>query len=285
MTKYLYATLVALVSSIAMAGTFVVPPNATVTGNSDGTVTWTGVALSTVVHYRNVDSPPVEEHVSGNSGSIKLVDVAGYGGRLQLRDPNGNYAWLTPEGVRFNLVGMHLECSNPNGCALEIDGTGPKSAPAAYTYPGGVYAGQAPTQVVVSTNQSVGVNTTQMAVAPVGGAVVTPVAMVPPPTVVGASQLASAGGKYKLVPMSEAEKAGMKKPTAKAKAPAVAKAAPAKKDCGGLPQSVAGQLVQKPCEPIYLGVPTPQVIAPAAAAPTAPPAAATAPAVPAAKKG
>lgn len=254
MTKYLTATLVALVASLqAFAGTFVVPPTATLTGSSDGTVTWSGVSLGSVVHFRDVNAPPVEHKVSGSSGSIKLQDVAANGGRLQVRDSNGNWAWLTPNGARFNLVGIHLDCSHHDGCALEMNGTGPKSAPVA-NYPGGVYQGYAPTQL--ST-----------------GAVVTPVTMVPSPTVVGSSQSA---GKYKLVPVD-----GYKPITGKkhvAKKPAVAKAAPAK-DCGGLPKSVDGQLVQKPCEPIYLGVPTPQVVAPAAAPP-----AAAAPAAPAAKK-
>ncbi len=299
MTKYLTATLVALVSSAVFAGAqnFVVPPTATITGSPDGTVTWTGVALSTVVHYRNVDSPPVEERVSGKSGSVKLVDVAGYGGRLQLRDPNGNYAWLTPEGVRFNLVGMHLECGNRNGCALEINGTEPKSAPAAYTYPGGVYAGQAPTQQVMSTNQVVGVNTTQMAVVPTG-AVATPVTMVPSPVMVAGTQSANyqrIGDR--LVPIAaetrtwdpakeaaakkkaeEAKKAGMKSGN---KTPAVAKAeqcVPGKKFTMNGKEYLCAVLATEPVTP---------PVAPTAAAPAAAPPAATAPApvAPAAKKG
>ncbi len=262
MTKYLTATLVALaVSASAFAGTFVVPPNATITGSPDGTVSWSGVKLGSIVHYRDTNATPPETSVGGaSSGSIQLKEIASYGGRLQLRDSNGNYAWLSPAGARFNLVGIHVDCSNHDGCALEISGASSKSGPVP-SYAGGVYQGYAPTQL--ST-----------------GAVVTPVTMVQSPTMAGASQ---STGKYKLVPvMTEAEKAGMKKPApkAKAKVPAVAKAAPTK-DCGGLPQSVGGQLVQKPCEPIYLGVPTPQVIAPTA--PATPPAA-TAPAAPAAAK-
>lgn len=242
MTKYLTATLVALVASAAaFAGTFVVPPNATVTGSSDGTISWSGVTLGSVVHYRDVNAAPVEMKVSGSSGRVRLEDVSGVGGRFQLRDANGNYAWLTPQGTRFNLTGARLECSHPDGCALEIDGTGPKSAPVA-NYPGGVYQGYTPTQL--------------------SGASVTPVAMVSSPTVVGASQSPNAW-KYKLVP-SEAKKADYKKPVTKAKAKVKAASA---KDCGGLPVMVGGQLVQKPCEAIYLGVPTPQVVAAAPAAP------------------
>ena len=247
MTKYLTATLVALVSSVAMAGTFVVPPNATVSGNSDGTISWSGVSLGSVVHFRDVNAPPVEHRVSGTSGSIKLHDVAANGGRFQVRDVNGNWAWLTPSGTRFVLSGAHLDCSHHDGCALEVNGTGPKSGPVA-NYQGGVYQGYAPAT----------------------GAVVTPVAMVPSPTMINASH----SGKYRLVPVDAYRPITSKKHSTKAKAPAVAKAAPAK-DCGGPPQSIGGQLVQKPCESIYLGVPTPQVIAPAAPAATAPAAPAT----------
>lgn len=267
MTKYLTATLVALVASFsAFAGTFVVPPNATVTGNPDGTVTWSGVALGSVVHFRDVNAPPVEHLVSGPSGSIKLHDVAANGGRLQVRDVNGNWAWLTPQGARFNLVGAHLDCSNHDGCALEVDGTGPKSAPVAH-YPGGVYQGYAPAT----------------------GAVATPVAMVPPPVmVVGSSQ--SVTGKYRLVPVDAYKPITGKKYSAKPKKPAVAKAAPAKDDCvagkpietkDGVVQCIPKLLTRIGDAPEAVGASAPA--APAATAPTAPPAA-TAPAAPAAAK-
>ncbi|MFZ1720448.1 MAG: hypothetical protein WAU28_03795 [Candidatus Moraniibacteriota bacterium] len=126
--------------------------------------------------------------------------------------------------------------------------------------------------------------------------------MVPPPMAVGASQSVSAG-KYKLVPvMSEAEKAGMKKPVAKAKAkakaPAVAKAAPAKDECvAGKPIETKDGVVQcipkiltrigdvpKPVEATTAPAPATPAAA-SAPAPAVKPPAATAPVAPAAKKG
>jgi hypothetical protein len=144
MTKYLTATLVALVASFAaFAGTFVVPPTATISGSPDGTVSWSGVALSKIVHFQDVNAAPVEHNVNGMSGSFKLKDVAANGGRFQVRDGNGNWAWLTPQGTRFALSGVHLDCSNHDGCAMEVNGTGPKSAPVANHHQGGVYQGYA----------------------------------------------------------------------------------------------------------------------------------------------
>lgn len=292
MTKYLTATLVALVVSMqAFAGTFVVPPNATISGNPDGTVTWAGVALSKIVHFKDVNAAPVEHNVNGMSGSFKLKDVAANGGRFQVRDGNGNWAWLTPQGTRFNLVGVHLDCSNHDGCAMEVNGTGPKSPPVAH-HQGGVYQGYQPAQQLGSTNQSVGVNTTQMTAAPIGGAVVTPVTMVPSPAMVGGTQSANyqrIGDR--LVPIAaetrtwapaqkasaEAKKAGVTKPAAKA--PTVAKAeqcVPGKKFTMNGKEYLCAVLATEPV--------TPPVAPTAVPAPAAPPAA-TAPAAPAAKKG
>lgn len=292
MTKFFTATLVALaVSASAFAGTFVVPPNATITGSSDGTVSWSGVELGSVVHFRDVNAPPVEHKVKGSSGSVKLQDVAANGGRFQVRDVNGNWAWLTPQGTRFALAGTHLDCANHDGCALEVNGTGPKSPPVAH-HQGGVYQGYQPAQQLVSTDQRVGVNTTQMTAAPIGGAVVTPVTMVPSPTMVAGTQSANyqrIGDR--LVPIAaetrtwapaqkasaEAKKAGVTKPAAKA--PTVAKAeqcVPGKKFTMNGKEYLCAVLATEPV--------TPPVAPTAVPAPAAPPAA-TAPAAPAAKKG
>lgn len=285
--KYLTATLAAIVVSLqAFAGTFVVPPAATITGSPDGTVSWSGVELGSVVHFRDVNAPPVEHKVKGSSGSIKLQDVASNGGRIQVRDTNGNWAWLTPSGTRFALAGIHLDCSNHDGCALEVNGTGPKSAPVA-SYQGGVYQGYPSAQQLASTDQRVAPNNGYAMTTAPSGAVVTPVTMVPPPVMVTG---ATPSGKYKLVPVvaaetrtwepaqkaaAEAKKAGMK---------SAAKVAPAKDECvAGKPIETKDGVVQ--CIPKLLtriGDAPKAVEATAAPAAPATPPAAPAPAAPAA---
>lgn len=284
MTKYLTATLVALVVSLsAFGGTFVVPQGASISGSPDGTISWSGVSLGTVVHFRDVNSAPVEYRVSGSSGSVKLEKVAEYGGRFQVRDGNGNWSWLTPQGARFNLVGVHLDCSHPDGCALEVNGTGSKSGPVPH-HQGGVYQGYAPAQQLASTEAE---NPRQAYSpchpkfadwAPQELGLTCKDGQVVGRVVGGASQSTSAG-KYKLVPVgrTEAEKAGMK-PVAKAKA--VAKATPSKDECvAGKPIELKdGTVVQ--CIPKLLtrigDAPEPIGAAPAApAASTATPAPAT----------
>ncbi len=151
MTKFFTAALAAIaVSASAMAATFHVPPNATVTGSPDGTISWSGVSIGSVVHFRDTNSAPVEYKVGGaTTGSVKLQEVASYGGRFQLIDGNGNWAYLSPQGARFNAVGIRVECSHPDGCALEID-LKARPVPAAAVAPTGVYYGQPATQQVAA---------------------------------------------------------------------------------------------------------------------------------------
>lgn len=111
------------------------PVGSTLTANKTGHISWTGMKVQQVVHFRQStdlnDNWAPRSTVAGTS--FQLPDVATEGGRFQLILVGGGWLFIdchnqVGEGVVGNVPGVKLSgvgavCDDPNGGALGISGT------------------------------------------------------------------------------------------------------------------------------------------------------------------
>jgi len=130
MKKVFTVFFIFLFSCLVFAATFNAEPGemrATVDKRT-GTVslTWTGIGNIVFIEQyltREVDGKWILRHkADGNSATFNGF----IGDRFNVIDKSGRYLMLTPEmavsklrPVKFH--GLSLECSNSNGCALQVD--------------------------------------------------------------------------------------------------------------------------------------------------------------------
>lgn len=112
-----------------------IPAGATITADPSGRVSWTGVTVQQIVHFKQEDTDgsgwQTRTSVPGNSTILK--DVAHQGGRFQLILSGGKWAFLDCHGQvaptavgdipGVNTQGVGVICDDARGGAFGISGT------------------------------------------------------------------------------------------------------------------------------------------------------------------
>lgn len=129
MKKIIKVALVAITFLFAVATnaeTYKAPPGSTISADKSGKISWTGVQVDEVVHFKQEDPEGtgwLVKHSVGGAKSFTLPNVKQDGGRFQLK-LGGKWLLVTPEGVPgAKLHGVDLVGDDPQGYALGISGT------------------------------------------------------------------------------------------------------------------------------------------------------------------